>query len=1224
MMEFHVSREARDRYEFGQMLFSFSGNVVFANLGASREFAFRMNERRGAEQDPTQTINPGALYAMGLIDEMSHALVEYYRKRLDPKVMAGALEWFDNRLGKEELDKTILGFVEQFPTTDVYRKEMTSAEWLASSTEGIAHRAVAFEEMMLLWLANANPAFKPFSELFTDQSLAAVTRYQQITTGLRDFFSTRPPLGPKKLNLIDMLRAPALASPDSLSGQIAYIVEHWADLIGASLSRLLLAIDVLKEEDVAIWMRFNPSGGKDGRRPNHPWGSEDKRGVVPSYSDAGQESERFSPDQEWMPTTVLIAKSTYVWLEQLSRHYGRHIYRLDQIPDEELRRLAGHGINSLWLIGVWERSSASQTIKQLCGNQEAVASAYSLYGYNIAHDLGGESAYGNLRDRAFAHGVRLASDMVPNHMGIDSSWVVEHPDWFMSRRDSPYPAYRFEGPDLSRDGRVEIKIEDHYYEQSDAAVVFRRRDKWTGDIQYIYHGNDGTSFPWNDTAQLNYLNAAAREQVIQTILHVARLFPIIRFDAAMTLAKRHFQRLWFPIPGTGGAIPSRAEYSMSKADFDAAMPEEFWREVVDRVAKEVPGTLLLAEAFWLMEGYFVRTLGMHRVYNSAFMNMMRDEENAKYRTVIKNTIEFDPDILKRYVNFMSNPDERTAIDQFGNGDKCFGVATLMATLPGLPMFGHGQIEGFTEKYGMEFRKARYQEDPDRGLVARHDREIAPLLHQRWLFAESENFLLFDFYRPDGSVDENVFAYSNRRGDHRALVVYHNRYATTSGTIHNSASYADKGAGHLRQQSLAGGFGIPNDGNLFLAFHDVTTGLEHLDRASKLVSNGYSLELQAYTCHVFLNWRQLRPDEYHRWDLLCDSLNGRGVPNLDEALLALEVAPLHEALDSLLAPDVLTHFAYVAGRSETLPACGQGDASSGAAAELLQRLEALSSRFAGEGVAIYARKTGSRVHVDHSQLWSAICPRMHAVVSIPGMEAEFSRPWSSDAKRVLPSASPEIHTSEIWGPVVAYGVLEGMAKAIDHKETALTAVALFDRLRLREPLAKAFSGGGAVSEDGWRAAARVRLAFLGQTLTPAKPTKATADDSFAGFLRPFWDDGDARWLMKVHEAAGEWYFNKELHQQMLWWMQVPDLLEIVAPGTPAGSANGGTLSTVSAVAAPTAAEKAGRKPAARKVQSIEAIEQRVQTATEQAEEAGFLLGKKKAAKLAKREKGALAK
>ena len=153
----------------------------------------------------------------------------------------------------------------------------------------------------------------------------------------------------------------------------------------------------------------------------------------------------------------------------------------------------------------------------------------------------------------------------------------------------------------------------------------------SGETRYIYHGNDGTSFPWNDTAQLDYLNPAVREQVIQTILHVARLFPVIRFDAAMTLAKRHFHRLWFPGPGSSGAIPSRAEYGMSNAEFNAHMPHEFWREVVDRVAVEVPGTLLLAEAFWLMEGYFVRTLGMHRVYNSAFMNMMRDEDNAKYR-----------------------------------------------------------------------------------------------------------------------------------------------------------------------------------------------------------------------------------------------------------------------------------------------------------------------------------------------------------------------------------------------------------------------------------------------------------------------------------------------------------------------------------------------------------------------------------------------------------------
>ena len=187
---------------------------------------------------------------------------------------------------------------------------------------------------------------------------------------------------------------------------------------------------------------------------------------------------------------------------------------------------------------------------------------------------------------------------------------------------------------------------------------------------------------------------------------------------------------------------------MTRAEFDAAIPKEFWREVVDRVAAEVPDTLLLAEAFWLLEGYFVRTLGMHRVYNSAFMHMLRDEDNAKYRMAIKNTLEFDPQILKRYVNFMNNPDEKTAIEQFGNGDKYFGVATVLSTLPGLPMFGHGQVEGFREKYGMEFRKPKWDETPDEGLIAGHDWKIFPILHRRYLFADVEKFFLYDLYHAE--------------------------------------------------------------------------------------------------------------------------------------------------------------------------------------------------------------------------------------------------------------------------------------------------------------------------------------------------------------------------------------------------------------------------------------------------------------------------------------------
>ena len=245
--------------------------------------------------------------------------------------------------------------------------------------------------------------------------------------------------------------------------------------------------------------------------------------------------------------------------------------------------------------------------------------------------------------------------MVPNHMGIDSRWVIEHPERFISVAEPPFPAYTFSGENLADDDRVEIRLEDHYWNDTDAAVVFERRDRATGERRYVYHGNDGTSFPWNDTAQLDYLKADVREAVIQTILEVARRFPVIRFDAAMVLAKKHIERLWWPEPGSGGAIPSRSEHAMTRAEFERLMPHEFWREVVDRVAAEAPDTLLLAEAFWLLEGYFVRTLGMHRVYNSAFMHMLRDEDNAGYRKVIRDTVEFDPEILQRYVNFHDEP-----------------------------------------------------------------------------------------------------------------------------------------------------------------------------------------------------------------------------------------------------------------------------------------------------------------------------------------------------------------------------------------------------------------------------------------------------------------------------------------------------------------------------------------------------------------------------------------
>ena len=865
--EFHVCRTCRDRYEFVDPLFSKVGHVIFANFQKAREFAASLNARRRGDA----FIKAGDINAMGLLDEILHHVVHIYLETVDNGVLKGALEVCRQKMGGDIVDAVMLEFTREFPSEDVYRGSMAIEDYLADE----ANQEEVIEELLLVWLANMNPAYRNARELFSDENLKKNSPYRTMIGHLIGHFAAHPPLGPHRETLVDLLRRPALESPHSLSGQLNYIRREWGLYLEPFLDRLLQSQDLIKEEEKVF---FEGPGGIS---------LEDWRDRLRLEE---FDSERFTPDTDWMPNLVLIAKNTYVWLHQLSRKYRRTIERIDQIPDEELDLLADRGFTGLWLIGIWERSHASGDIKRRCGNPEAMPSAYSLYSYDIAPDLGGGQALDNLKHRALLRGIRLGADMVPNHMGIDSPIVHHHPEWFVHRRSCPFPSYTFNGPDLSSHPDVEIKIEDHYYDRADAAVVFQWRHKRSGEVYYIYHGNDGTGLPWNDTAQFNYLLPEVREAVMGMILKVARQFPIVRFDAAMTLTQKHFRRLWFPQPGEGGDIPSRSEEGLGTEDFMRAMPREFWREAVDRAAVEAPDTLLLAEAFWLMESYFVRTLGMHRVYNSAFMNLLKNEDNRDYRTYMKDIMAFNPEILRRYVNFMNNPDEETAVAQFGKDDKYFGVCALMATLPGLPMFGHGQAEGLREKYGMEYRRPYLDEEPDQYLIERHDKEIFPLLRQRWLFAGVEHFKLYDFITMDGSIDENIFAFTNRVGGERCLVIVHNRFADTRGWVKPSLALnlgLDPGAGH------------------FVIFTDQVTGLHYIRSTDRLEAQGMFVELGAFKRHVFIHFNDVQDNQWGHYSQLHDALEGRGVPDMDEALRDVVLAPLLTAASAILEPDFLT-------------------------------------------------------------------------------------------------------------------------------------------------------------------------------------------------------------------------------------------------------------------------------------------------------------------------------
>jgi len=1058
-----------------------------------RQLAFALNK---VHPPGAPTVYAAHLNLFALLQTLFRFLIDTLAESEAPGVLKEALMRAGYNPDGEENQKAMLRFVESFPPAEILSGELSADKWLNTPDDKERRKHIVLREMILLHHASLNPAVDCFRDILNDKNLSRTSSYKAIVKGTSRALTEAPFLPLLGCSLGEVLLAPINDAPESLAAQIRFLYDRWSPLLPPELlEEMEMAFDfLLEEERERGW-----GGGEPGPPPvlEFKRAGQDGEGVGSGCGDsifAGFDYpayERFSQDADWMSNVVLMAKMVYIWLDQLSRSHGYPITRLDQVPDAELDRLAGWGFTGLWLIGLWERSPASQRIKQICGNPEAIASAYSLYDYEVAADLGGWDALSNLRERAGRRGIRLASDMVPNHTGIYSRWVIQHPDWFVQTDYPPFPTYQFNGEDLSHDGNVCLQVEDGYWTKHDAAVVFRHYDRRDGRTRYIYHGNDGTSIPWNDTAQLNYLIPEVREAVIQTILHVARNFQIIRFDAAMTLAKKHYQRLWFPLRGLGGGIPSRAEHGMSKEEFDAVFPAEFWREVVDRVAVEAPGTLLLAEAFWMMEGYFVRTLGMHRVYNSAFMNMLKTEENAKYRTTIKNVLEFNHEILKRFVNFMNNPDEKTAVAQFGSQDKYFGACVLLATMPGLPMIGHGQIEGFHEKYGMEYKKAYWDEQVDEGLVRGHELWIFPLLRRRWLFSGSENFVLYDFYAGN-TVDENVFAYSNGVGEHRALILYHNSHSTTSGRIMESAGFNVKSGDvepEICRTTLGRSLNCCAEDGMFCAFRDHVKGLEYLRSSRKIHEEGLYVELKEYEFHVFVDFREIRDDAEGNWGQLCNVLGGRGVENLEDELKQMRFAPLNEAFNSVICKGAFHEPGSV---TESLfPAVDNDKSFTAAARDFFIEMRRLSN------------SVGSQKQADNdASLFESRLKRFAALLKMKAV-SKYAKAFQSRINALFCQSDNRVL-------FITWALLRDL-KPADLEQYGLDC-------RVRRLL-----GATPLRSAGFLAA-----------LLSLPQKSLTAASAFSPHL--------CRNFMQIHESEGIEWFNKECFEELAEWLFITGLLE----------------------------------------------------------------------------------
>jgi hypothetical protein len=429
---------------------------------------------------------------------------------------------------------------------------------------------------------------------------------------------------------------------------------------------------------------------------------------------------------------------------------------------------------------------------------------------------------------------------------------------------------------------------------------------------------------------------------------------------------------------------------------------------------------------------------------------------------------------------------------------------------------------------MEFKSPRRDESPNQELVRRHEQQLFPLLRRRGVFAEVENFLLYDFETDDGSVDENVFAYSNEADGERSLVVYHNRYAETRGWLRRSTAVARRTASgdrELRRYTLAEGLGVSANPDSWLVLRDSVSGLEYLRSSRDLRDNGLYVELDAYRLHCFVRLRRLAEDSEHPWGKLASDLAGAGVPSVDEAMAVLRMAPVLEPLRALLEPASMDALALNEDRST---------ARAGFGSQACRKVHELV-------LAAVERRPGA---LTVAALERGILSDLEALLAV----ASLARPVGGDAgrrrrgSRGKPAAMFELlGEARGWAGLLSWIVARRLGDG-DADPSGLAAREQYREWHFGVAISEGMEDLGVPDWLATRAVAAVEVMLAAERWL----VDLGADEGAWGELfSSLFDDPVGRRFLEVNRYQGVLWFNREAFNELIDWLVTAAAVRAVA-------------------------------------------------------------------------------
>jgi hypothetical protein len=451
---------------------------------------------------------------------------------------------------------------------------------------------------------------------------------------------------------------------------------------------------------------------------------------------------------------ALYQVNTRVWLTELSLGLGRPA-TLDDIPDAALDQFAALGFDWVWMLSVWQTGPAGQRVSRSnhewrrefaetlpdLREEDVPGSGFAITGYFVHQALGGDAALARLRERLHTRGLRLMLDFVPNHTGLDHTWVEDHPEYYVA------------GTEL---------------ELARAPQNYTRVRRQRGDLILAY-GRDPYFPGWPDTLQLNYGNPAAQEALVGELVRVARQCDGLRCDMAMLVLPDIFERTW------------------------GINAEPFWPKAIRRVRERSPDFRFMAEVYWDLE-WTLQQQGFDYAYDKRLYDRLRERQARPVRDHFRAGLDYQDKLAR----FLENHDEPRSAATFPPGvHEAAAVITFLS--PGLRFFHQGQFQGRTKRISPHLARAP-GEPINQELAKYYDRLLTVLRHPA--VRQGEWRLLECVPAWDGNWTCDCFlAFVWQSGEDRLLVTVN--YASHQSQCYVRLTFADFGNDRWRLTDLMG-------------------------------------------------------------------------------------------------------------------------------------------------------------------------------------------------------------------------------------------------------------------------------------------------------------------------------------------------------------------------------------------------------------------------------------